>query len=489
MKIEILKQGVVETELDLGDGVYTIGRSSKNDIVLDHQDISRKHAVLIIKDSECRVDDKGSTNGIFSHGKKVNTVQLTSGDQADLGIYSLRCGTTPDSQVKKEKAEMKNGVLRVIVMHPMAASSIILCLIMVILSFLWTLFAVGRINALAFERERARAEFIAESATEMNRDAFNQTDASRFRIIPFEKAKGVVSIFLTDRHGSIVAPIDQINHALEHPALEQTINKGETTVVNEDCNRLLIFYPCVVNGAVTGVAVLTYEIQMPEEVVHDLWLVFMVAFLLLVAISFSITRIIVKIVQQPMEEMADEMERALKKRHAVSLDAATPYKGLERIKFVFEKLLVRLSETDSTGYTGKPPDLPKGEVKGSREGYKQLKEECVTPEQYDSLSGKDKDVENAVNHQEMPACTIDLSSHNILWWSDEFVDLFDVKGKPPRHFLEIVRDPSCLTALTSIISGDAQEAGFEKDGVSYMVVSRSVSEPEGGIKLIFRKEE
>jgi hypothetical protein len=498
MRIEILKNGVLERELDLQDGTYSVGRSGGSDIVLEHGDISRKHASLVIQGDKCRLEDAGSTNGIYCNGKKTKKVTLSSGKTADLGIYTMRC-VMPSAREMSAAEHEKSGVFsRVVSARPVAAASVMLSLLLVGVSFFWISVGTGRIRTLAEQYEMNRATLIARAVTEMNRNAFGQTDASLFRIMPFEKEKGVVSIYIADRHGGIVAPIDQIDHAIEHPALDRAIRTGETQTVMEPSGRVLLFYPCVLKGTVSGVTLLTYSLQRPTGAVQNMWLFFLAALLVLAIVSFVGTRFIMGILQKPLSDMADAMESALRDRDAVSMDVPAPYRELEKIKFVFEKLLVRLSGSDARE---KPGNFPANrDTSGTiSEDAVEMKRRTVEDQGREDASWQPdsssivppvpgiKDEQADVDG--LPACMIELSTHNITWWSDEFAVLFDVTGAPPRHFLEIIKEPDILSAVTGIISGDAGETTVNAGGVVYRVSGQPLDSGQGQrIRLLFRQE-
>jgi VWFA-related protein len=51
--------------LDVAKPVVTIGRSRENDLVIDHNTVSRQHASIKLEDDQFRLYDLGSTNGTF----------------------------------------------------------------------------------------------------------------------------------------------------------------------------------------------------------------------------------------------------------------------------------------------------------------------------------------------------------------------------------------------------------------------------------------
>lgn len=63
----------------------TIGKSSDNQIVLNHDDVSRKHAILY-KDAQGNIviEDVGSTNGTFVNGIRITSKVLQPGDKVSI---------------------------------------------------------------------------------------------------------------------------------------------------------------------------------------------------------------------------------------------------------------------------------------------------------------------------------------------------------------------------------------------------------------------
>jgi diguanylate cyclase (GGDEF)-like protein len=58
----------------------TIGRASSCDIQIEDENISRKHAELLTKESICTVRDLDSTNGTYVNSRRVVEVELKDGD-------------------------------------------------------------------------------------------------------------------------------------------------------------------------------------------------------------------------------------------------------------------------------------------------------------------------------------------------------------------------------------------------------------------------
>ena len=67
----------------------TIGRSPDCGIFLDDVTVSRRHAVLRLRDNSVFIEDQGSLNGTFVNRKRVESAQLDDGDEVQIGKYRM----------------------------------------------------------------------------------------------------------------------------------------------------------------------------------------------------------------------------------------------------------------------------------------------------------------------------------------------------------------------------------------------------------------
>jgi FHA domain/zinc-ribbon domain len=67
----------------------TIGRSPDCGIFLDDVTVSRKHAVLVQRDGVFTIEDQGSLNGTFVNRKRVESAEISDGDELQIGKYRL----------------------------------------------------------------------------------------------------------------------------------------------------------------------------------------------------------------------------------------------------------------------------------------------------------------------------------------------------------------------------------------------------------------
>ena len=74
----------------LGQATFEIGRSSRSDLPIDQESISRHHARISFDSQRHVIEDLGSTNGTFVNDVNVKRQPLKDGDQVKLGRSILK---------------------------------------------------------------------------------------------------------------------------------------------------------------------------------------------------------------------------------------------------------------------------------------------------------------------------------------------------------------------------------------------------------------
>ena len=66
-----------------------IGRSPDCAIFLDDVTVSRRHALLVERESRWYIEDQGSLNGTFVNRRRVDSAELSHGAELQIGKYRL----------------------------------------------------------------------------------------------------------------------------------------------------------------------------------------------------------------------------------------------------------------------------------------------------------------------------------------------------------------------------------------------------------------
>ncbi len=71
----------------LNPGMTTVGRHPESDIFLDDVTVSRHHCRFVIDDGNLSVEDSGSTNGTYVNDARVDSSNLSAGDEVLVGRF------------------------------------------------------------------------------------------------------------------------------------------------------------------------------------------------------------------------------------------------------------------------------------------------------------------------------------------------------------------------------------------------------------------
>ncbi|HWC32598.1 MAG TPA: FHA domain-containing protein [Actinomycetota bacterium] len=77
------------SQLLIEKDVTTTGRHPESDIFLDDITVSRRHAEFRRKDERFQIHDMGSLNGTYVNRNRVETTELASGDEIQIGKFKL----------------------------------------------------------------------------------------------------------------------------------------------------------------------------------------------------------------------------------------------------------------------------------------------------------------------------------------------------------------------------------------------------------------
>jgi pSer/pThr/pTyr-binding forkhead associated (FHA) protein len=93
--VEVLKGFYEGLEVPVDRDWMVIGRGRSADVVIAEPTISRAHAAIGYDGSGFFMQDLGSTNGTRVNGKREARVDLSDGDELQLGKLRLRISVPP----------------------------------------------------------------------------------------------------------------------------------------------------------------------------------------------------------------------------------------------------------------------------------------------------------------------------------------------------------------------------------------------------------
>lgn len=94
-------------EIDLSDGEATLGRSRTATVRLEHESVSRSHALLTLHRGEVTIRDLNSSNGTWLSGKRLsNETRIAHGRRVQLGAAVLELKIIPPNVPSERTALM-----------------------------------------------------------------------------------------------------------------------------------------------------------------------------------------------------------------------------------------------------------------------------------------------------------------------------------------------------------------------------------------------
>jgi pSer/pThr/pTyr-binding forkhead associated (FHA) protein len=84
-----IEEGDLTRLVPLRGPVTHLGRGFSADVRLDHQSVSRRHALLVAHPHGTRILDDRSANGTFVNGRRVREATLHHRDALQLGAVAL----------------------------------------------------------------------------------------------------------------------------------------------------------------------------------------------------------------------------------------------------------------------------------------------------------------------------------------------------------------------------------------------------------------
>jgi pSer/pThr/pTyr-binding forkhead associated (FHA) protein len=104
----------------LNDGTFTVGRSRRNQVIIDEDSVSSEHGQLLVYGPEVIVRERGSKNGTFVNGVRVQAQSgVKHGQIIRFGRVEVRLELEPVSDVETSVTALDS--LRRLIRHEVNA--------------------------------------------------------------------------------------------------------------------------------------------------------------------------------------------------------------------------------------------------------------------------------------------------------------------------------------------------------------------------------
>jgi pSer/pThr/pTyr-binding forkhead associated (FHA) protein len=84
-----IEEGDLTRLVPLRGPVIHLGRGFSTDVRLEHQSVSRRHAIVVAHPHGTRILDDRSANGTFVNGRRIREATLHDRDTIELGAVAL----------------------------------------------------------------------------------------------------------------------------------------------------------------------------------------------------------------------------------------------------------------------------------------------------------------------------------------------------------------------------------------------------------------
>ena len=275
----------------------------------------------------------------------------------------------------------------------------------------------------------------------------------------------MISVYIVDLHGRILAPIDQMNSLMNASVVKESLKSGtEKELITEE-GTLIISHPLQFEGQIKGSAVILYRLRntsgnFGNSIVSSIGVLCFVVFMS-IASGFLISRILIF----PWFRLRMAMEEAVNNQKT-SVDIPITFPEIEMYKVQIERLLLRgVEKSEHT-------DGESQSTERERVG------ELLQPESENNLSA---DIELGEFGENEIAIYINRNSNMVSRCSQGFYHIFGQLEERSRHVLDVFNDPEVFRKLNKLLCESVNETTVTIRERNYSV---SMKSDEGKVNFV-----
>ena len=462
LDIQIIRDGVVEKTIQLTSGEYALGREKECQIVLDHEGVSKNHAVLSVTSDRAIINDNESLNGIYYKGKRIKNKTFHRDFEIEVGPFILRGAFRKERQTKLPSFFSIDAL---------ASSNIrplvFLCLMVVmVVTFAIVYFPLnGQVKDLRTQEAMKRGVILARYLSEMNRYSMGLAEYDLVRTGPIGREEGVRYCFIVDVEGTIVAPVENSGDFLEWPGFRSAMKEGKLAVAEGKGEEKIILYPIKRSDKVIGAAIIGYDVERAgkaggRDITGSSYLLLIVS----LVVCGVLGKVLISVFVKPLHRLEEEVSVCVKEgRDHLAFNA--PYGEIDNLVRAFNRLLSRAA------VVGRESVVEAG-VKKSSDAV-----ECAVDAHVSNL----KDIAS-------PWCIVDKEGYVIVDHNEAFGDRFKMSGmKQGAHLAEAFDNPAIINAICQLID-NVEEDAVTVDGENPLQVKKAAVEGDEDKALLIFEE-
>jgi hypothetical protein len=469
MLLKIIKNGKCEKELNLAPGIYLIGRKEDCDIHLDGKKISRHHAKLKVEEKYVQIEDTKSSNGVEVNGEKIQKKKIELDQTIKIGDYELKLYFDRQQQIITQKNDFLPKILLYGGNHPYHISIVLLGLFFLVIAGVGITVTRNYSQAIFTQQEINRAILISKSIRDINAQAWQNNETTKFSLSDFSEMEGVTHILLVDQFGRVQAPLDQFNSTINYPIFQKTLQSGKLNIETQKENEYMICCPAVFSGIVKGAVILSFNIRNPEAITVYNWFLSWGILVLLAVLQVALSIFLVKLFLHPWKLFLVSAHKAISGMNKNIAFASAGYKELEEAKLLFERLLLLRSFNNAS------PE-PTASQKDNNETMP--KKENNDGNNYENLS---KSYENFIILEE--------TNNTIIYCNPGISKLLGLENNKQGHILDILYnvDQTIYETIIKILQDDQTDSIVSIEGTQFFVHKKTNVENPSHILIVFDK--
>ncbi len=404
----------------LQEGEHSIGRVEGNSIVIPSKQISKHHCVFLVNGDVVFVKDTGSSNGTFVNGVMTKYKEIQVGDKVSIGdcvfelgiksssnsnyndqfanvvpirgvalqgmdglgnlppaelnasvdgINSANAATPSEPKDLKDKIKflfekyVLNFIYNMNEKYEWKAIFTFLFVFLVVGASIVSVYPVLDRVEIKLEREaRERALLIARQISERNSLAIYEKTETKIDIGFAEKEKGVLSAYIIDMEGRIIAPARKLNQYLTQQyesafgAISKTYFKNnEKDEVGKIYGNsffvavpIRVFEPTQGKNVSTAIAIVNYDLN---QILFDdgtVSLAYLQAMILAAIIGIIVYFSLYQLTLKPIQTLNNDADQALKGK----ISAVIPKYKMQEIEPLIDIMNSALQRAQSGGSSG-----------------------------------------------------------------------------------------------------------------------------------------